>query len=485
MFQKILKHKYSSLLVAIFICFTFFIAYAVLSVVRHDHYGSFGYDLGINNQVVWRYSTFQPPITTSDPFPSESKLVTHVELVYALIAPFYWIWSSSHMLLIVDVALLCLSGLAIFLMAREKNLHVFLSLALVFSYLMFYGVQNAMWFDVHSSSFAAGFIAWFLYFLTKKNTIGTVIFFFLAITAKENIAFITFFIGLVYLLSRRDKLSLFLIGGSIVYLAFIFYIYFPFIVQKQYLYQNHAGLLSNLNLQYMINTAEKLHTILFSLASFGFVPLFDPILLIPAAADLATYFVIGSDLPGAQGIFMHYRVTLAPLLTWATIMAINKYKLLNNKYLALYVIFSALFLQYTLHLPLSYLTKSWFWTEPSGVKNIQALRKTFIRSDAIVAQNNLIPHISQRDKIYTLYPEKKRFNLATSPCGAEVCDWFRWHGNPTFLFIDTSPEWDIRHYLTNREDYIKGLKNIEKAGVVEVYEKRGSAVIYKVNRSPN
>ena len=52
------------------ICFLFFVAYATLSIVRHNHYQSFGYDLGINDQLVWKYSTLQWPITTIDPFPT-------------------------------------------------------------------------------------------------------------------------------------------------------------------------------------------------------------------------------------------------------------------------------------------------------------------------------------------------------------------------------------------------------------------------------
>ena len=59
-----LKKRLWELRLQILICLLFFIAYAVLSVVRHNHYGSFGYDLGINDQVVWEYSRLLPPIST-------------------------------------------------------------------------------------------------------------------------------------------------------------------------------------------------------------------------------------------------------------------------------------------------------------------------------------------------------------------------------------------------------------------------------------
>jgi hypothetical protein len=100
-----------------------------------------------------------------------------------------------------------------------------------------------------------------------------------------------------------------------------------------------------------------------------------------------------------------------------------------------------------------------------------------------VAQNNIIPHISQRDKIFTLYPEKKKFP-ENSPCGESECDWFRWEDNPAYLFVDTSPEWDARHLLIDRENFIKGIENIEKTGVVKKEKTSGSAVIYKIISKP-
>ena len=95
-----------------------------------------------------------------------------------------------------------------------------------------------------------------------------------------------------------------------------------------------------------------------------------------------------------------------------------------------------------------------------------------------------MPHISQRDQIYTLYPEKKQF-ASLSFCGKKECDWLRWEGNPEYLFIDTSPEWDIRHLLANREDFINGLKNGEKAGIIKKHQQLNSAIIYKIIKNPN
>lgn len=484
--MRLSKSKYFGLILKLFpflIVLLFFAAYGTLSVVRHNNYQSFGYDLGINDQTVWRYSKFQIPIVTIAPHPDKPKYYEHVELIYALISPSYWIWSSRKMLLLLEIGFICSGGIAVFLLARKKQLNYLLSITVMVGFLTFYGVQNAIWFDVHSATFAAAFLAWFLYFLATKKIIKALLFFLLSITTKENIAFVTLFIGLAYLWGRRDKFSIVITVSSILYLLFIFFVYFPHIIHFQYPYQNQGGLISNLNPVYMFNTGEKLNTIFYSLLSYGFIPFLLPFSLLPALAHFFTFFVISSDLPGAQGIFMHYRVTLAPLLSWATIVTIVKYKRLNNRGIAIYLLICSMFVQYSLHLPLSYLSKSWFWAEPPAVKNINYVINNYLPKDGSVAsQNNITPHISHRDKIYTLYPEKKKFTK-NSPCGKIECDWFRWFDSPEFIIVDISSNWDARHLLIDNENYRKGLRNLEKAEIIKKYKQVGNTILYKVLKS--
>ncbi len=469
-----------SLLLVFFICLCFFTAYSLLSIVRHDNYQSYGYDLGINDQTVWRYSHFQAPVTTIDPFPDKTKLVEHVEVIYALISPFYWIWESRKMLLVLEPAFFCTSGIFVYLLARKKKLSFIIGIALLIGYLGFYGAQNAIWTDVHSASFAAAFLMGFIYFLETKKKVPSVIFFLLAITAKENIGLLAFLIAFLFFLRERTKFLAYLMGISIAYVCFIFFIYFPHIIHFKYLYQNSGGLFSNLNPLSFADTAEKRQVIWYSLLSYGFLPLFSPLYLIPSIGDLATYNVLANQLPGAQGLFGQYRITLTPLLTWATMTTLVRYKWLNKWQIGAYLILCTLLVQYLLHLPLSYLTKLSFWQEPSGVKNITKVIRNYLpRNASVVAQNNIVPHISHRDKIYSLYPEMKHFTI-NSPCGKADCDWFRWYGNPEYLFVDTSAEWDARHLLIDRDKFIKGIENIEKAGVVKKYKQEGSAVLYKV-----
>ncbi len=465
------------------ICTIFFIAYTTLSIVRHQHYQSFGYDLGINDQVVWEYSQFKAPITTIDHAPLTSKLDVHIEVVYAILSPFYWAWSDARMLLILQAGFVSFSGIAIYYLAKHYKLHPWLQYALLLSYLMFYGIQNALWFDAHSATFAAAFTSWFLLCLVSKKTKWATIFFLLGITSKENIALRTFLIGTIYTLTTKNKTGIYFAIASLFYLAFTFGVYFPNFVSGGYRFDNPGGLFSNLDPRLMINTSEKLQVYWYTFLSYGFLSILNPLYLLPVLGNLATYFVFGSSVTTAQGLFLHYRVGLAPLMSWATIVTIAKYKWLNKKGIALLLIFCALVVQYALHLPLSYLTKQWFWTEPSGVQNIQEIITYLPKNASVIAQNNIVPHVSHRYEIYSLYPEKRGFPK-NSPCGQKTCNWFGWFDHPQFLLVDTSPEWDIRHLLANRDDFIDGLKNLENAKVISVYKRVGSATLYIINKKP-
>jgi hypothetical protein len=195
--------------------------------------------------------------------------------------------------------------------------------------------------------------------------------------------------------------------------------------------------------------------------------------------------MFGSNLPAAQGLFGHYRITLTPFLIWSTIIVIGRFKRLNNWYIGLYLIISTMLVQYVLHLPLSYLTKQWFWTQPQAVKSINIMINNDLpRNASVVSQNNITPHIAHRDKIYTLYPEQRAFNNA-SFCGQKTCDWFSWYGSPQFLIVDISSSWDARHLLIDRIPYIKGLQNLEKAGIIKKYKQVGTTILYKVRENPD
>lgn len=471
--------------IAFFICFLFFCLYTILGIIRHNHFLS-GYDLAVIDQAIWKYSIFTAPISTNHAYAFTSILTDHVELIFLLLAPFYWIINDVRMLIVLQALVISFSGLAVFLFSREKKLKKIISYALLVSYLMFYGVQNAVWSDVHSLVFGVSFLAWFWYFLEVKRYRYAWIFFFLAIFSKEDIALLTLLMSGVYFIKDRNKHILGFLLVSIVYLISIFFIYFPFFVPGGYRFQSRNGLLSHLDVQNFYNTDSRRNVLLYSSLWYGLLPFLSPLFLLPAVGDLAHYFVLGNAVvTSAQSIFMHYRVSLALLLVWPTIMTITKFKKgkLNNKYMALYLLLWAFILQYHLHLPLSYFTKTWFLTRPNSVLSIEEGLASIPPDASIVTQVNILPHASHRKLEFLMWPMTKDFKK-NSPCGKKSCQWFRWPGDPEYIIVNTSEDWDERYWLTTRATFKEGLANLEKEGVIKKYKQIDETTIYKVIKRP-
>ena len=149
---------------ALGICFVFFICYLLLSLVKHNHFLS-GYDLAVVNQYVWEYSRFRIPISTVNAYVFTPAFYDHIEFIYILLSPFYWIFSDAKTLISLQAFFVALSGIPIFLLCRKYKINLVLSYAVLISYFSFYGIQNAVYYDVHSLVFASVFLAFLIYFL--------------------------------------------------------------------------------------------------------------------------------------------------------------------------------------------------------------------------------------------------------------------------------------------------------------------------------
>jgi uncharacterized membrane protein len=393
------------------------------------------------------------------------------------------LFPDSRVLIILQNLIIASSGIAVYLLARKYKLQNVVSLSLLVSYFMFYGIQFALWSDVHSLVFGIGFLAWFLYFLETQRIKPALAFLLLTITSKEDLGLLTGAVSLIFFVIQRKKEALLYIGISGFYLFAIFFIYFPYF-SEGYRFQNEQGLLSDVRISNMYNTPEKRDSMLYALAWYGFLPVLQPLYLIPALLDLAHYFILGSNyVTQAQGLFGHYRSSLALLLIWPTIITIAKIKRLNTVYTAAYILICAFALQYVLHLPLSYLTKQWFWHESQSVRSIHSVKQHIPEGGSLVVQSNFVPHVGARDEMFLIWPDTKSFT-DNSPCGKKMCKWLRWVGKPQYMLVDTGADWDIRHYLANREDFLAGLQNVEKAGIIKPHKTQGTTILYTVLKNP-
>lgn len=91
--------------------------YVGLGAIRHNRFGTFGFDLGIYDQAVWLVSKFRDPFITVRGLDFFGH---HFNPFLILFAPFYWLGAGPRFLLIVQVLAQAGAGLGVYLLARDR-----------------------------------------------------------------------------------------------------------------------------------------------------------------------------------------------------------------------------------------------------------------------------------------------------------------------------------------------------------------------------
>src|SRR2546428_13033115 len=120
-------------------------AYAAISIDRHDHFASNAFDLGVQDQTVWGYSRLEMIPNTVEMI--RNLLGDHFHPILMTIAPLYWIWDDVRVLLILQAVLIAAGGVPIFWWARQQ-LGLLPAIAFEIGYLRFLGVLSAAGLDL-------------------------------------------------------------------------------------------------------------------------------------------------------------------------------------------------------------------------------------------------------------------------------------------------------------------------------------------------
>jgi len=165
-------------------------------------YHSFGYnaiDLGIYNQVFFNSAQGQLFELSLHP---HLYLGDHFELFIILLLPFYMILQSPLMLLFLQTAFIALSAWPLYLIARQK-LGKPLSLLICLAFLLNPFILNANFFEFHILPFAIFLLLFAFYFYLRDKYIAYLIFIFLSLTIREDVAFVVIMLGILALIDRK------------------------------------------------------------------------------------------------------------------------------------------------------------------------------------------------------------------------------------------------------------------------------------------
>lgn len=338
----------------------------------------------------------------------------HFGPILYLLSPIYKLFPYPHTLLIIQAFFVSLSGIFIYLIAIDKLKSRFQSTLLTISYLTAPGILSAVNFDFHLATisvlplslilYAWYFNSWKLYYLSL----------FFSILFKEDIPIFIFGLGLFSLFKKQIKIGLFTIIFALVSYYLIKYQIMPYLfkgAEDSYINSFSVPVNDPLKLLFFFSqpseilnifsdSSTKTRTLVTLYGQFFFLPILSFLNWLTVLPYLFLRF--SSNQTHYWGTFFHYNANLIPFLVVSTIFVLPKIKFpkyLINTLLILSILASNLYLNQTV--------LDTFQLDYINIKNynyINKTLKTIPKESAVSAQSPLVPHLSNRNKIY-MYPE--------------------------------------------------------------------------------
>lgn len=405
------------LLFAVAICAIF----SGVSLARHFALSSGSQDLGIFDQAIW--NTTQGKILFSSLKGNMSLLGDHFEPILLLIVPFYLLWSSPLVILILQAALLGSAVIPLFLILRFVLKERTLIMSFIAAFALSRPLRGIAFSDFHPECFIVPLLFWAYYFIARKKYALFWLCIFLTLLCKEDAVIYAIAFGLFVLVKEkryRLGLSLCAIGVAAWFLetrALIPLFHpkgiYPYMDRLPFgpSYGDNLNVILTepLRIPSLFFTKEKIEYCLKMFGPLGFISLLSPVhyLLIgmPLLRNLLPQGVVFS---GYYNITSHYTAGLIPFIFISAIhgtgIVLRKAKMKHAVlYVSLFILFFSLMFfgktdGYKFRRFLSSIRKE------RTLKKIAYLK--ILPSDASVAANfNLVPHLAHRRFVFEWHPD--------------------------------------------------------------------------------
>jgi uncharacterized membrane protein len=416
-------------------------------------------DLGHMDQTVWNTLHGQPfTLTDINTDTQISRFAIHADVMLALLAPFYLVWSDPRMLLLLQTLALGSGAIPIFLVAKKMGLHRIIALSLAISYLLYPPMQRAMIFDFHAVTLATPLILWAFYFLKSSKAWLFTLFCVLALLTKEQVALSVFGLGIyAYLQSKFKRMAAAVMLISLIWFYLMIWKVMPYFREgAQHFalgyYSDYGDSPGSIIKNVFLNPTKVVITFftegkwyyLFQLAApVGFLLLLSPaiLMLIPE---------LGIDLTSTNHqmwtIFFQYTAVLTPLIFISSILGTaNIVKLANHSKLKAPYITVAV----SSYILITTIGFAWYWGPLPGARlqDIKPITEPRLRFDQMQQAQKLVP----TDKVVSAVDDmapffSQRHIIYSFPHGAEKAD-----------IVILSDEY--LSYETNREGLAKVLDN--------------------------
>ena len=395
--------------------------YSALAVLRHLHFQSQAFDLGIFDQAIWHYSRFEAPASTVR---GEANLLgDHFHPIIALAAPVYWLGTGVRGLLVLQAALLAGSSLPLY-RAAQRTFATLPAVLWASAYLLSWGLLGAIGFDFHEIAFAVPLIALACDLVLEGRFRVAVVPILALLLVKEELALLVAAFGVVYLFYGRRREGAVLVASGLAGLVVLTKVVIPaFAGGRAFAYWNtvfghSAGEVARtvfrrpwLLATEALQPLGKLRTVFFLLAPFGFLSLLSPlvVLLIPL---LAVRLYSANQYVWTHEPRFHYDATAIPVLAFAALDGLRRLRdRFDLRPRAILCISAGLVVLAVVGsyptLPFRDLMRPSYWTLSENDRLGRQVVARVPPGAAVIAHDSIVPHLSERGQIWVLpiFPE--------------------------------------------------------------------------------
>jgi uncharacterized membrane protein len=381
-----------------------------VALLEQYTFSNSAYDIAIHIQGIWSIANFESMFNTVRGI---NILGDHTWLNMFLIAPLYKVIPSPYFLLLFQTIILSLGSLALYLIAKEKELSNTIALAVAIAYLLYPSLQNTVLDDFHTEVLAITSTLFSYYFLLKRQHKAFFACIIFSLLSKEDVAIGMLFYGLYIHMRHNAKLGKIVILLSAAYFIIAMHLILPHFNGGGY-FRYDAGYwftewrINMLNLSYYTETLlsnESITYFLKLLAPIAFIPLLEPPLLLVALPAIGINLV--SKIPYLTSINFHYEYGITPFLFIATVLGTVKMEKWLRKRK-----------RHTVWIPIVMITMAlytnsiWSNFEYRKIQNLynstnaqhQVVRRKAInlipKHASLSASHFIVPHVSNRSQIY-------------------------------------------------------------------------------------
>jgi uncharacterized membrane protein len=399
----------------------YIIALSAFTILRERAFLTSGFDLGIFNQAfsttIHNHRFFYETGDLSFN-PNGNFFGVHFSPILFILLPFYAIYPSPEILLVMQTIILALGALPVYWIGRIKlgtKMGQFIAiLYLCYSPVIFLNLS-----DFHLEAFTSTFFLFSLYFLENEEWGKFFLFLILSLSTIEFAPIIGVFVALYTFIilkkrkivdSKRAKKYILLIAIlSIFWLILALQIKgllnvstSPLPSTFQSLWQNPMNLVNT----FIADGQTKTMYILVLFAPLAFIPFLAPEALLMSLPWIATSFL--STYPLYYSIYYQYTGFVIPFLFLALPTAITRVKFRKAKKIIPALLVISLIFGY--YLPTIQWTP-WNFQIPESNNRTQALNQilSLIPANAsILTENDIFPHLSNRPEAYMYIPESDK-----------------------------------------------------------------------------